>query len=162
MARAAASTLAIGTSAILVVPDYRDQEQLEAALRAICPPTGWLRLDARQSNPDRYREFLRCLSDAPLAIVGNRSVVYAPAANLGLIAVWDDGDPLHGEPLSPYVHARDAALLRQEQQGVRAHVSRARPQHGGRAARRGRLGAVGVAEATRAAEGDSDVATSRR
>jgi primosomal protein N' (replication factor Y) len=53
----------------------------------------------------------------PLAIVGNRSVVYAPAAKLGLIALWDDGDPLYTEPLSPYVHARDAALLRQEDQG---------------------------------------------
>ncbi len=116
MARAAASALALGRSAILAVPDYRDQEQLEAALRAVVPQERMVRLDARQSNPDRYRAFLRCLSDVPLAIVGNRSVVYAPARTLGLIAVWDDGDPLHSEPLAPYVHTRDAALLRQEQQ----------------------------------------------
>ncbi|MEP6482518.1 MAG: primosomal protein N', partial [Rhodoglobus sp.] len=116
LAAAAASTVAGGRSAILAVPDYRDQEQLEAALRAILPPERIVRLDARQSNPDRYRAFLRCLGDQPLVIVGNRSVVYAPAARLGLIAVWDDGDPLHSEPLSPYVHTRDAALLRQEQQ----------------------------------------------
>ncbi|MFP3787059.1 hypothetical protein, partial [Burkholderia sp. SIMBA_024] len=32
----------------------------------------------------------------------------------GLVAVWDDGDPLLGEQLAPYVNARDAALLRQE------------------------------------------------
>jgi len=118
MAGAAASVLAEGRSAILAVPDYRDQEQLEAALRAVLPDESVVRLDAKQSNPDRYRAFLRCLSaDRPLAIVGNRSVVYAPSANLGLIAVWDDGDPLHSEPLSPYVHTRDAALLRQELQG---------------------------------------------
>ena len=117
MAGAAASALSEGRSAILAVPDYRDQEQLEAALRALLPPERIVRLDARQSNPDRYRAFLRCLADVPLAIVGNRSVIYAPATNLGLIAVWDDGDPLHSEPLSPYVHTRDAALLRQEQQG---------------------------------------------
>lgn len=117
MARAAASVLQGGRTAILAVPDYRDQEQLESALRSMIPPESIVRLDARQSNPDRYRAFLRCLSDRPLVIVGNRSVVYAPAANLGLIALWDDGDPLHSEPLAPYVHARDAALLRQEQQG---------------------------------------------
>ncbi|MFZ2964431.1 MAG: primosomal protein N', partial [Rhodoglobus sp.] len=117
MASAAATAIAAGRSAILAVPDYRDQEQLQAALRAVLPAQAIVRLDARQSNPDRYRAFLRCLGDAPLAIVGNRSVVYAPAARLGLIAVWDDGDPLHSEPLAPYVHARDAALLRQEQQG---------------------------------------------
>ena len=76
-----------------------------------------MHLDARQSNPDRYRALLACLGDEALVIVGNRSVVYAPAKRLGLIAVWDDGDPLHAEPLSPYVHTRDAALVRQEQQG---------------------------------------------
>ncbi|HZK58365.1 MAG TPA: primosomal protein N', partial [Cryobacterium sp.] len=68
-------------------------------------------------NPDRYRAFLACLGDAPRIILGNRSAVYAPANDLGLIALWDDGDPLHAEPLSPYVHARDAALVRQEECG---------------------------------------------
>jgi primosomal protein N' (replication factor Y) (superfamily II helicase) len=116
MAAAAATTISAGRSAILVVPDYRDQEQLQAALDAVLPPASIVRLDARQSNPERYRAFLRCLHDEPLAIIGNRSVIYAPARLLGLIAVWDDGDSLHNEPLSPYVHARDAALLRQEQQ----------------------------------------------
>ena len=118
MAAAAASALSQGRSAILAVPDYRDQEQLEAALAAVLPAELIVHLDARQSNPDRYRGFLRCLSGGPLVIVGNRSVVYAPAENLGLIVVFDDGDPLHSEPLSPYVHTRDAALLRQEQQGT--------------------------------------------
>ena len=118
LAAAAASTVASGRSVVIAVPDYRDQTQLESALRAILPPERVVRLDARQSNPERYREFLRCLAPVvPLVIVGNRSVIYAPASNLGLIAVWDDGDPLFSEPLSPYVHTRDAALLRQEQQG---------------------------------------------
>ena len=97
-------------------------------------------LDARQSNPDRYRAFLRCLDRRRRSsIVGNRSVVYAPAAALGLIALWDDGDPLLAEPLSPYVHARDAALMRQEQQGGALMFAVALPQHRGRAARRGRV-----------------------
>jgi primosomal protein N' (replication factor Y) len=117
MAAAATHALARGGSAILAVPDYRDQEQLVAALEAVLPPERVVHLDARQSNPDRYRAFLACLGDTPLAIVGNRSVVYAPAERLSLIAIWDDGDPLHVEPLSPYVHTRDAALVRQEAQG---------------------------------------------
>lgn len=117
MAASAAATLAGGRTAILAVPDFRDQTQLAAALAAILPAERIIRLDAKQSNPDRYRAFLRCLRDEPVVIVGNRSVVYAPATNLGLIGIWDDGDPLHSEQLSPYVHARDAALVRQEQQG---------------------------------------------
>ena len=117
MAAAAVEAHASGGSAILCVPDYRDQEQLMAALAALLPAESVVRLDARQSNPERYRAFLSCLGDHPLVIVGNRSVVYAPASRLALIALWDDGDPLLAEPLSPYVHARDAALVRQKQQG---------------------------------------------
>jgi primosomal protein N' (replication factor Y) len=116
IAQAAVHALAQGTSAILVVPDYRDQDQLQLALNALAPTGSVIALDARQSNPDRYRGFLDTIGGEPRIIVGNRSVVYAPAERLGLIAVWDDGDPLHSEPLSPYVHARDAALIRAEHQ----------------------------------------------
>ncbi|ROQ41027.1 replication restart DNA helicase PriA [Frondihabitans sp. PhB188] len=117
LAELATVALADGDSAILAVPDYRDQEQLIAALEAVVPPERIVRLDARQSNPDRYRGLLRARGDEALVLVGNRSVLLAPAAHLGLIAVWDDGDPLFSEPLSPYAHARDTALLRYEQQG---------------------------------------------
>jgi primosomal protein N' (replication factor Y) len=118
LARLAAGVVAAGESAIVVAPDYRDQEQLAAALATLLPAEAIVRLDARQSNPDRYRGLLRALGAQPLVLLGNRSVVYAPAAQLGLIVVWNDGDPLLGEPLAPYVHARDAALIRQEQQGT--------------------------------------------
>jgi len=117
LAALASSAVSRGKSAILAVPDYRDQEQLQAALIAVMPDDRIVRLDARQSNPDRYRGLLACLDGRPRVLVGNRSVVYAPAQELGLIALWDDSDPLHSEPLSPYVHTRDAALVRQEQQG---------------------------------------------
>lgn len=116
LAQAAARVLAQGESAILVAPDHRDQGQLLAALESLVPGSAIVRSDARQSNPDRYRGLLRALDAAPVVVVGNRSAVYAPARALGLVALWNDGDPLLGEPLAPYVHARDAALVRQEQQ----------------------------------------------
>lgn len=118
LAQAAAQALVRGGSAIIAVPDFRDQEQLSLALQSLLPSERVVRLDSRQTNPERYRAFLRCLSDDPVVIIGNRSVVYAPARRLGLIAIWDDGDPLYAEPLAPYVHTRDAALLRQELQGT--------------------------------------------
>lgn len=117
LAEAAAHTVAGGRSAILAVPDHRDQDQLEAALRALLPPARILRTDARQTGPARYRAFLDTTT-GPFAIIGNRSAVYAPARVLGLIALWDDGDPLFAEQLSPGVHARDVALVRQEQTGA--------------------------------------------
>lgn len=117
LAEAATVVVASGRSAIIAVPDYRDQDQLAVALASMLPAERIVRLDARQSNPDRYRGLLSCLDGQPVVAIGNRSVVYAPVARLGLIALWDDGDPLHVEPLAPYVHARDAALLRQEDTG---------------------------------------------
>ncbi len=118
LAQAAAHALAADRSALLVVPDYRDQEQLEAALAACVDARRVLRTDARQSGGDRYRAFLDATRDEARVIVGNRSTIYAPAARLGLIAIWDDGDALLNEPLAPGVHPRDAALVRQEQSGA--------------------------------------------
>ncbi|WP_104082605.1 hypothetical protein [Cryobacterium sp. Y11] len=114
LAELAVATLGAGQSAILCVPDFRDQDQVQAALAQLAPTLPLSRVDARQPNPDRYRAFLACLEPAPRIILGNRSAVYAPAQNLGLIALWDDGDPLYTEPLSPYVNTRDAALVRQQ------------------------------------------------
>ncbi|UGB36692.1 primosomal protein N' [Microbacterium sp. cx-55] len=114
VAAAAAVTLAAGRSVVIVVPDHRDQEQVVSALEGKLPVDAVVPVDARQSGPARYAAYLRTLSDAPCVVVGNRSAVYAPVAALGLVVIWDDGDPLLAEPLSPGVHARDAALVRQE------------------------------------------------
>lgn len=116
LAASAARMLAAGKSSIIVVPDHRDLDRLLAALETLVPTESVVRHDSRQTNPDRYRAFLRTLEEAPCIVVGNRSAVYAPVV-AAMVAIWDDGDPLLGEPLSPYVNARDAALLRQELEG---------------------------------------------
>ncbi|KQR46950.1 preprotein translocase subunit SecA [Frigoribacterium sp. Leaf164] len=117
-AELATVALAAGDDTIVAVPDHRDEDQVLRALAAVLPPDRVVRLDSRQSNADRYRAVLRARGATPLVLVGNRSVLLAPAERLGLIVVFDDGDPLFSEPLSPYVHARDTALLRQAQQGT--------------------------------------------
>ena len=113
LAASATRMLAAGRSTIIVVPDYRDLDRLLTTLQTLLPPESIVRHDSRQTNPDRYRAFLRTLEDAPCVVIGNRSAIYAPV-NAGLVAIWDDGDSLLTEPRSPYVHSRDAALLRQE------------------------------------------------
>ncbi|WP_295838886.1 primosomal protein N' [uncultured Microbacterium sp.] len=114
LAAAAVRTLARGRSAVLVVPDYRDQAQVLAALAELVPAEAIVRDDADQSGPVRYAQYLRTLAPVPCIVVGRRSAVYAPAYETGLVAIWDDGDSLLAEPLAPGVHARDAALVRQE------------------------------------------------
>lgn len=116
LAAMAVQALSAGRSVLLVVPDHRDQSQIMSALEHQVPPHAVVRDDARRSGPERYAAYLRLLHPAPCIVVGNRSTVYAPAHDVGLVVVWDDGDPLLAEPLSPGVHARDAALVRQEQE----------------------------------------------
>ncbi len=116
-AELATQVLARGRKIIIVVPDYRDQDQVLTALRSFVPSRLVSRLDAKQPAAQRYRAFLDCLRPGPRVIIGNRSAVYAPASDLDAIMLWDDGDDLHSEPLAPYVHARDAALVRQQDSG---------------------------------------------
>ncbi len=117
LAALAVATLATGRSALIVLPDQRDQDQVLAALSGHAPEGAVVRDDARRSGPERYAAYLRVLSSVPAIVVGNRSTVYAPAHDVGCVLIWDDGDPLLAEQLSPGVHARDAALVRQEIEG---------------------------------------------
>ncbi|WP_405376139.1 MULTISPECIES: primosomal protein N' [unclassified Microbacterium] len=117
LAAIATDLLAQGRSTVIVVPDHRDQSQVLDALATLVPGDAVLRDDARRPGPERYASYLRRLGEAPCIVVGNRSTVYAPAHDVGAVIVWDDGDPLLSEPLSPGVHARDAALVRQELEG---------------------------------------------
>lgn len=115
-AAVAAFVLSGGKSAILAVPDHRDLDLLVDALKEVLPEESIVRSDSRLGNADRYRSFLCTLQSEPCVVVGNRSALYAPV-DAALIALWDDGDPLYAEPLAPYVHARDVALIRGEQEG---------------------------------------------
>lgn len=117
IAREALAVHATGHSVIIVAPDYRDIDQVRDVLEAL-GHIDTVRVDSNQSGSERYAHFLRALDPLPRIIIGNRSAVYAPAHKLGAILFWDDGDPVLSEPLSPYVHARDAALLRSESSGA--------------------------------------------
>jgi primosomal protein N' (replication factor Y) (superfamily II helicase) len=113
LAELAAAAVLGGRSAIISVPDYRDVDQIAHALATLLPNESIARVDAGQSSADRYRGFLRTLEPRPAAILGTRTAAAMPAHALGLIALWDDGDPLMAEQHAPRVHARDLALLRQ-------------------------------------------------
>jgi len=113
----AAPVLAADRTVLVVLPDARDVTRLLELAAARLPPERIVRLDAEQRAGERYRAFLRARHETGLLVIGNRAAAYAPAARLGLTVVWDDGDPALREPHAPGVHAREVALLRQEQQG---------------------------------------------
>ncbi|WP_426762912.1 primosomal protein N' [Pseudarthrobacter sp. 1G09] len=118
LAEAVAATYAAGRGAVVVVPDYRDLDRLEQALTALIPAEAVARLTADDGPTPRYRSFLRLLAGTARVAIGTRSAAFAPVANLGLVACWDDGDDLHIDQRAPYAHTREVLLLRAEQEGT--------------------------------------------
>jgi len=118
IAEAVAAVRRSGRGAVVVVPDYRDLDRVEAALLELLPAGDVARLTADDGPTPRYRSFLRVLSGAAGVAVGTRSAAYAPVHKLGLVVCWDDGDDLHIEQRSPYAHAREVLLLRAAHEGA--------------------------------------------
>ncbi|NNG95763.1 primosomal protein N' [Gordonia araii] len=106
--------VASGRGVIAVVPDQRDLDRLELA----CAPLGdrCVTLAAGLGPTARYRRWLAALRGTARVVLGTRSAVFAPVHDLGLVIVWDDGDPSLDEPRAPYPHPREVAVLRSHQQ----------------------------------------------
>ena len=111
-ALAAQATAAGGRGAVLVVPDHRDLARLAAACRTVLGPAGFVTLTAEQGPAARYRAFLRALRGDVRVVIGNRASAFAPVRDVGLLALWDDGDDLLAELRAPYPHARTVLALR--------------------------------------------------
>nr|WP_130408436.1 primosomal protein N' [Micromonospora violae] len=111
-ADAVAATVAGGRGAVVVVPDARDLDRLDAALTGVLGPGRHVSLSAALGPARRYRAFLAARRGQVPVVIGTRAAMFAPVARLGLVAIWDDGDDLHSEPRAPYPHARDVLLTR--------------------------------------------------
>jgi primosomal protein N' (replication factor Y) len=110
--RAAADAIQTGRSAILIVPERDQISQLSTLFNNLGLKdliSTWLP-GAKKS--DRFTNFHRALMQERSIVIGSRSAIYAPVRNLGVIALFDDGDDSLREQGSPYTHAREIALMR--------------------------------------------------
>ncbi|MFI9024801.1 primosomal protein N' [Streptomyces sp. NPDC053560] len=112
LAAAAAATLASGRGALIVLPDGRSAARVDAALTELVGRGMHTLLVADSGPEERYRRWLAIRRGAVRAVVGTRAAMYAPVADLGLVALWDDGHTAHSDDHAPYPHARDVLLLR--------------------------------------------------
>src|SRR5581483_9930887 len=112
LAVAVATTLAGGRGAVVVVPDGRDVDRVDAALTDLLGGDYHVALTADLGPRERYARWLRALRGQARAVLGTRAAAFAPVVRLGLAPIWDDGDDLHAEPRAPYPHAREVLLLR--------------------------------------------------
>jgi primosomal protein N' (replication factor Y) len=122
IARAAAAAAAAGRGALIVVPDGRDLDGVDAALTAILGAGSHVCLSAGLGPAERYRRWLTVLRGGTRIVAGTRSAMFAPVAALGLVVLWDDGDDLHAEPRAPYPHAREVLAIRAHRRGAAALI----------------------------------------
>lgn len=103
-----ARCLAAGRSAVVLAPDPAGP--LPDAALAVAGSAGvdWRVPDQRA----RYRAFLRGRAGMARVAVGERSAVFAPVGDLGLVLVDDEANPAYKERRSPRHHAREVALAR--------------------------------------------------
>jgi primosomal protein N' (replication factor Y) len=120
LAEAAAVAVGSGRGALAVLPDQRDVDALHAQAVRHIDPGAVVALSAGLGPAERYRRWLAVLRGAARLVIGTRSAVFAPVADLGLVMVWDDGDDSLAEPRAPYPHAREVAMLRAHQSGCAA------------------------------------------
>ncbi|UGT56482.1 primosomal protein N' [Nocardia asteroides] len=117
LAELAASVVAGGRGVVLMVPDQRDLDRLLAECVRLVGDSA-VGLSAGLGPAARYRRWLSVLRGQARIVVGTRAAVFAPVRDLGLIALWDDGDDTYAEPRAPYPHAREVAMLRAHETGA--------------------------------------------
>ncbi|RNL64411.1 primosomal protein N' [Nocardioides marmoriginsengisoli] len=117
LAEAVAATAAGGRGALVCLPDVRDVARLDQALTERLGPGHHVVLTADSGPAKRYRAFLAVSRGAVRIVIGTRAAAFAPVHDLGLVAIWDDGDDLYAEPRAPYPHAREVLLIRAQRSG---------------------------------------------
>lgn len=106
-----------GGGALLVVPDQRDVDQFEEALRRLVSAKQVTTLTAGLGPQARYRRFLSILDGQSRLVVGTRSAAFAPVADLRLAVILHDGDENLVDPRAPYAHAREVLSTRSSLEG---------------------------------------------
>ncbi|WP_181896854.1 primosomal protein N' [Corynebacterium senegalense] len=107
-----------GGGALIVVPDQRDVDRCEAALRGVVGARQITTLTAAQGPQARYSRYLSVLHGQGRLVVGTRSAAFAPVADLRLMVLMHDGDDSLVDPRAPYVHAREVLTTRAALEGA--------------------------------------------
>ena len=112
LAALAAKVALDGGGAIIVVPNQRGIDQLEAALRKIVGPKQITVLSNSLGPQARYRRYLSIVQGQARIVIGTRSAAFAPVKNLRLAVIVNDGDDNLVDNLKPYVHSREVLTTR--------------------------------------------------
>jgi primosomal protein N' (replication factor Y) len=124
--RAVGSTLELGRTAIILVPEIALTMWISNICRARFGSTVAV-LHSGLSEQERAREWWRVRRQELRVVVGTRSAVFAPLEGLGLIVVDEEQESSYKQEEAPRYHGRDVALMRAKLEGAVALLGSATP-----------------------------------
>jgi primosomal protein N' (replication factor Y) (superfamily II helicase) len=97
---------------LLVLPELREVLTLAEELSNL--NVEFVILDGSLPRSTRYENFLKVATGAAKLVIGTRSAIFAPVANLQTIVVFREGSESHYEKRSPGWNVRDVSILRSQ------------------------------------------------
>ena len=102
-------------STLIVLPDSNSAHRLQKMIE------GSILLDSTLERSERYSNFLRIRNGENLVVIGTRSAIFAPLADLSAIYIVDEGSENHYEVRTPGWNVRDVAILRSMRAAISLH-----------------------------------------
>jgi primosomal protein N' (replication factor Y) len=124
--RAAQAALENGRSVLILVPEIALVPALAAAIRSRFGARLAL-LHSGLGRAERHQEWERIRQGGARVVLGPRSAVFAPLADLGLVVVDEEQDTSYKQGERPRYNGRDLALVRARAAGATALVVSATP-----------------------------------
>jgi primosomal protein N' (replication factor Y) len=120
------AVLAKGRSAILLVPEIGLTPAVAADLHQIFGDDVAI-LHSALSDDERAEQWKRIRSGDSHIVVGTRSAVFAPVADLALIIIDEEHDQSYKQEETPRYHARDVAVMRAKMSNAAVVLGSATP-----------------------------------
>ncbi|MBF0522052.1 MAG: primosomal protein N' [Candidatus Omnitrophica bacterium] len=110
--------LARGQSIIILMPSLEAIEQAKQKLEKDCS-SKILVLDKKLTPKKELEVWLEIRQGAPSIILGTLTAIFAPAPNLGLIAIFEEENTVYKEEQSPFFRMQKIAELRSQLEGAK-------------------------------------------
>src|SRR6202042_3279733 len=120
------SVLDAGRAAILLVPEIGLTPAVAADLHHVFGDEVAI-LHSALSDQERAEQWHRIKRGEARMVVGTRSAVFAPLANLALMIVDEEQDSSYKQEETPRYHARDVAVMRAKMAGAVVVLGSATP-----------------------------------
>lgn len=120
------AVIKMGKTAIMLVPEISLTPQMVARFKVLFGENIAL-LHSSLSLGQRMDEFKRIKRGEARIVIGTRSAIFAPAANIGVIIMDEEGEQSYKSDSNPRYHARDVAIQRCGHNGALLLMASATP-----------------------------------